>query len=294
MSRTMSLCIATIVAVLFATAIAKADESTPDPFGADPAAEVPQDDPFAGPADDPFAGPADTDPAAPSCCQSSSEQHHEKRRYFVKPWGGTSKRSCCAPIMLMKMSRSERRIHKTLLKPTELDFIETPLRDVVAYLREYHGIEIQIDAKALDDVGLVPDEPVTKQLRGISLRSALRLILRDLDLTYIIQDEVLMITTPEEAECRMITMLYPVDELLPENDEPGMFPTNAKTLIPLITASVRPTSWEEFGGPGSIRGVSFHGGVDILVISQAMDVHNEIAELLEALCRVAKVLDREQ
>jgi len=87
---------------------------------------------------------------------------------------------------------------------------------------------------------------------GISLRAALRLILRDLDLTYIIQDEVLLITTPEEAECRMTTMLYPVDALLPKKDSSGSFPTAAKTLIPLITTTVQPYSWEEVGGAGSI------------------------------------------
>ena len=39
-------------------------------------------------------------------------------------------------------------------------------------------------------------------MKGITLRSALRLMLHELSLTYIIQDEVLLITTPEEAESR--------------------------------------------------------------------------------------------
>ena len=53
---------------------------------------------------------------------------------------------------------------------------------------------------ALEEIGVGTDEPVTINLHNVSLRSALRLMLKKLQLTYIIQDEVLMITTPEEAE----------------------------------------------------------------------------------------------
>ena len=60
---------------------------------------------------------------------------------------------------------------------------DPPDRDVIEYLKDLHGIEIQIDKKALDDVGVQPDTPVTRTLKGISLRSALRLTLKDLDLT---------------------------------------------------------------------------------------------------------------
>jgi len=34
-----------------------------------------------------------------------------------------------------------------------LEFIETPLQDVIDFLKETHKIEIQIDRRALDDVG---------------------------------------------------------------------------------------------------------------------------------------------
>ena len=95
---------------------------------------------------------------------------------------------------------SEVAIEKALASPTQVDFVETPLQDVIDYLKDYHRIEIQIDTKALNDVGIDPTTPITKNLKGISLRSALKLMLRELELTYVIQDEVLLITTPEEAE----------------------------------------------------------------------------------------------
>ncbi len=81
---------------------------------------------------------------------------------------------------LAKQGPAEKKITAALKSPTQLEFIETPLQDVIDYLKDYHGIEIQLDTKALNDVGIDPTTPVTKNLKGISLRSALRLMLREL------------------------------------------------------------------------------------------------------------------
>ena len=82
---------------------------------------------------------------------------------------------------LAKQGTAEKKINEALKSPTQLEFIETPLTDVIDYLKDYHEIEIQIDKKALDDVGIGTDTPVTKNLKGISLRSALRLMLHELE-----------------------------------------------------------------------------------------------------------------
>ncbi len=127
---------------------------------------------------------------------------------------------------LQKRNPAEKRIEEALRSPTQIEFVETPLSDVVDYLRDYHKIEIQLDKKALGDVNIGTDTPVSKTLRGISLKSALRLMLRELQLTYIIQNEVLLITTPEEADARLVTKVYPVADLvLPirQLDMSGMF-----------------------------------------------------------------------
>lgn len=118
-----------------------------------------------------------------------------------------------AAMDLASQGPAERRISEQLTKTTQLDFLDTPLSDVIDTLKDMHGIEIQLDQRALQDVGIATDTPVTMRLQGVTLRSALRLMLRPLDLTYVIQDEVLLITTPEEAENRLITKVYPVADL---------------------------------------------------------------------------------
>ena len=88
------------------------------------------------------------------------------------------------------------------------------LADAVSYLENYHEIQIELDTKALEAIALTTETPVTKKLSGVTLRSALKLLLRDLGLTYVIKDEVLQITTPEEAENQLITKVYPVADLV--------------------------------------------------------------------------------
>lgn len=105
------------------------------------------------------------------------------------------------------------RIEESLGEATTLQFIETPLQDVVDYLEDLHGIEIQIDQRVLEDQGIGTDTPITRNLKGITLRSALRLMLRELKLTYFVWDEVLLITTPEASEKHVYVQAYDVEPL---------------------------------------------------------------------------------
>ena len=113
-------------------------------------------------------------------------------------------------MSLASMGTADKKIAEALNDPTQIEFLETPLEDAVGYLRDYHGIEIQVDGRALGDIGVGTDTPVTRNLKGISLRSALRLMLRELDLTYIIDNGALLITTPEEINTSRIAPRYPV------------------------------------------------------------------------------------
>ena len=103
-------------------------------------------------------------------------------------------------------------IEKALASTTQLDFVEAPLQDVIDYLKNQHNIEIQIDKRPLEDVSVTTDTPVTINIKGITLRSALNLMLRNMqpELTYTIKDEVLLITTPEVADENLFVKVYEV------------------------------------------------------------------------------------
>jgi hypothetical protein len=106
--------------------------------------------------------------------------------------GGFSLQSACADGQTPPASRpsdSAADIKAALSDPTAMEFTDTPLCDVIEYLKDYHhqkhpAFEIVLDTKALNELGVTSDTPITKNLKGIKLRSALRLLLRDLGLTF--------------------------------------------------------------------------------------------------------------
>jgi tetratricopeptide (TPR) repeat protein len=190
-----------------------------------------------------------------------------------------------ASVSLASDAEARAKIEAELREPTQLEFVETPLTDVIDYLKERHKIEIQLDRRALSDVGIGTDTPVTRNLQGVSLKSALRLMLRELELTYIIKDGVVLITTPERAESELETRIYPVGDLvLPSGSTDGS-QADFDSLIDLITSTIKPTSWDEVGGPGSIKPFATNMTV---TLSQTQEVHEEIEALLERLRQVSR------
>ncbi len=173
---------------------------------------------------------------------------------------------------LPKLTPVEEKLLSALDSPTKMEFIETPLQDAVDYFKDHHGIEIQLDNNALEDAGIGTDTPITRKLHGISLRAALRLLLGSVDMTFDIRDEVLLITTKEEADTWLITRTYPIGDLLEGKDY--------DSLIDAITNSVDSKSWDVSDGPGSISEVT---GSKSLVISQTRDVHDKVLTLLRSL-----------
>jgi len=197
--------------------------------------------------------------------------------------GATARPDEAAVEFLPKLTPAEEKILLALEKPTVMDFVEKPLQHAVDYLADYHQIQIQLDSKALEDGGMGTDTPVSRKLQGISLRAALRLLLGSIDLTFDIRDEVLLITSKEEAATWLITRTYPIADLLENKDYDN--------LVEAITSSVDSKSWDEYGGPGSISEVT---GSKSLVISQTRDVHDKVLTLLRSLRAARKSVAEEK
>ena len=86
---------------------------------------------------------------------------------------------------------------------------QTPFADVLRYimLSTQHeaaglptGIPIYVDPRSMLDAGRTMGSLVTMKLEGVPLRSTLRLILDQLDLTYSVEGGVLLILTPKPVE----------------------------------------------------------------------------------------------
>ncbi len=184
-------------------------------------------------------------------------------------------------------------IEQALSQPTEVEFSNQPLTDVIDYLMDYHSrkaghlFEIRLDTKALKDAGIAPDTHITMNLKGISLRSALDLMLKELKLTWTVHDEVLLITTPDEAEFLLTTRVLDVADLVVCRNSKGKLWDNYDSLIDLIKSTVLPTEWDDVGGPGSMAPADF-GTARALVISQSYRGQCEIAAVLAKIRAIAK------
>jgi hypothetical protein len=153
----------------------------------------------------------------------------------------TERRRKWASVDLHKNSLAEQRIQTALADTTEIAFVDTPLSEVMSFLSDLHNITIILDETALMEEGVATDQPISRELAGISLRSALKIILEPHGLTYIIEDEVMKITTQVKADEKLSTRVYPVGDL----------------VIPIVT----PLSGGLGQGLGGVGGFGGQGGL---------------------------------
>jgi hypothetical protein len=140
-----------------------------------------------------------------------------------------------AALDYMASSRSRQKIEEALSEPVDLEFIDTELGQAVQYLSDRYQIPILPDEAELTEFGVGLDTPINLVISGISLESAFNLMLRDHDLDYVIEDEVLQITTREVAEQTMETRVYELRRL-PDEFKP-------EDIARVIIRNIAPASW---------------------------------------------------
>lgn len=185
-------------------------------------------------------------------------------------------------VLMPEETAGDVRIRAALQSPVDGEFVDVALRDALAYLADVARIPIVLDGRALEDSGVDQDTPITAKFAGIPLKSALGRILPDLDLTYLVHDEVLQVTTEEVAAGRLVLALYPVDDLvLTDPHDPAS--ADFDTLINVITSTVHPDTWDDVGGPSTLE--CLPRPRCCLIIPQTELIHDEIGALLANLRR---------
>ncbi len=172
-------------------------------------------------------------------------------------------------VGIVNGSESEERIRAALGDETSNAFHETPLQEAIQIISKNHNIPIVVDGRALEEIGLTPDTPVNLDLKNVTLRAFLRLMLRELDLTYMIKDQVIQITTIEAAEQNLVTQMY----RLPEN-----LVKNSREVLTALQSAVVPDTWSTLGGPSAASTIDH-----VLIISTTSDVHDQVESFLNTL-----------
>jgi type II secretory pathway component GspD/PulD (secretin) len=145
-----------------------------------------------------------------------------------------------------KESDTVKRIKAKLGEPVTLEFVETPLVDIVSFLRDYTGTNIIID-RAIEDQGVTPDTTLSIHVRSIELRSALTLLLRTARLAFTVVDEAVLITSEEAEQNQFDVRVYAVGKV-PQ----GRSPMNSDDWKRLMAPIVR----REKSAPAAVEGAT--------------------------------------
>jgi hypothetical protein len=151
-----------------------------------------------------------------------------------------------------------------------VDFLDTPLEAAVRQLAEIAHVDIRLDIPALREIRVREREPVTLKLTDRKLETVLQAVVLDLDLTWILRDGVIWITSCEQAEESLKTAVYDVRDLCRDWGE-------SQALIDAVMSQTEPSSWDVVGGPGAIESAK----PGTVVISHQERIQMEVLDLLE-------------
>ena len=161
-------------------------------------------------------------------------------------------------------------LRETLRKNVTVDFQGTPLETAVQQLGELVEADARLDVSALQSARIRERVPISLKLQDRSLETVLQAMALELELTWLIRDGVIWITTAEVAEAYRRTAVYDVRDLCQDADE-------TKALIDAITSQAAPESWSEVGGEGEIE----FAAPGLLVITQGEQLHQQVLVLIE-------------
>ncbi|MGC4003095.1 MAG: hypothetical protein QM811_08150 [Pirellulales bacterium] len=167
------------------------------------------------------------------------------------------------------------RIMAKLNEPSTLEFQEARLEDVVEFLAKKHDLPVQVDVKALEEAAFDTATPITLRTTKLPLRHALRLLLRDKSLAYVVDNDSLILTSRVAMENTQTVRAYSVGDLIEEVDGEADF----ASFIEMAQSLIQPNTWKANGGQGDC--VVYRGRV--FLASNTQEVHEELADFLTKL-----------
>jgi len=159
-------------------------------------------------------------------------------------------------------------IESKLKDRVSVNMDKQPLSEAVTFLQNYTGLNIVLDPKALGEEGLTSASPVSLVVNQIQLKTALKLMLRPLGLTYKVEDEVVLITSPQATQSQTYPKTYYVGDLVmpPDNgaqnrlphtlmaQPPQSDPNGAGIQTQGVFGALDPRSAQALSGLGSTKG----------------------------------------
>lgn len=160
-------------------------------------------------------------------------------------------------------------LREKLNNDVSVDFDDTPLETAIQELAAQSKADIRLDRSALRAIRIRDREPVSLRLAARNLRTVLQVVLSDLELTWVLRDGVLWVTSSEVEESLLKTAVFDVRDLCRDDNE-------ASALQEAIVSQTS-DNWEDNGYSGVL--ISPKPGV--LVVRQTERSLDEVLNLLE-------------
>ncbi len=132
-----------------------------------------------------------------------------------KDWEALSRRRLAGRDQQTQLSAREQEIKRKLETSVEMKYRNSPLGEVLDELSAVTGVPIVIDQRALSAIRITRDTPVSKSVNSrLPLKSVLNILLEDLDLTYVLKNDVLNVTSREARRTMTYSRTYRVADLV--------------------------------------------------------------------------------
>jgi len=174
----------------------------------------------------------------------------------------------------------------------DIDLTDIPLSEALDDLSDELAINILLDAAVLRDDGLSPEEPVSLQAMGITLRSALQMLIEPLELVAFEDEGLVRVTTTRGQEQYLRTIIYTVGPLIESvevEDGEEYVIHDFGVIETALSRCVAPLTWIEAGGPGLMKELSRTKN-GMLLVRHVPLVHRDMADVISGMYRAADIL----
>jgi len=189
-------------------------------------------------------------------------------------WGEDRVLAVLKPFSSKKSVYGSERVEQTLQRRGAFEFKEVSIKAALDQIAAQYQIDVFVDKKSLSDAGKDLEEKVTCQLRDASVYEVLKTVLDQFELTFIVEDSVVKVTTEEEARQIMSTRVFIVGDLVNGDYAVLMRAIEASTTGP----------WESESGEGGTMTPVFFA--DALVIRHDQKNLREIEGIMAVLRRL--------
>ncbi len=118
-------------------------------------------------------------------------------------------------LYMKPMTEIEREIEVKLERPLNVEFSNKPLREAITEIKVRTGLNITTDDLAIAETQIPIDTVmVTESLKDLSTRNILSILLDKARLKYVVENNVVRITTEKRAQGRMAMKTFSVMELV--------------------------------------------------------------------------------